>query len=1246
MVGNRRADQGRYQPAGDVRMGRAERPVDPEAGPVQRFAWELRQLREAAGRPSYRVLASRVHYSATMLSEAAAGLTVPSLAVTLAYVEGCGGDRAEWESRWYRLQSEQARQPAGDRSPYLGLTVFEEGDAERFFGREALTGELMERLSQVPLLAVFGASGSGKSSLLRAGLLAKLDGPGLLVTPGAEPLQELAAALARAGGSATGALLAELEADPQAAGLAVRRAAGALGAERLVLVVDQFEEVFTLCGDERVRRRFIDCLLAVAEGCADRARVVLGVRADFYSHCARYARLVAALRDRQMLVGPMSAGDLRAVVTGPAENAGLRVEPGLADAIVADAGDQPGALPLVSHALLETWRRRQGSTLTLAGYRAAGGVSEAITRTAERVYAGLDPARRELTEQVFLRLTALGDGTEDTRRHVPYPELPDDPAIGELLHRLAAARLITCDRDTVTVAHEALIRRWPRLRAWLTGDRDLLRAHRRLTEATREWEQHGRDEAFLYRGKRLTPWDDFPAGRLNQAERAFLAAGRRCEHREANARRRRTRIAVSALSAAVAVVTALATISTVQAHRAAEERDIAWADALAAASREQLAHKPELALLLARRAMTVRATAAAEVALRQATTDIRVRSVLDTGHTQVFGVAYAPDARRVATSGADGTVRVWDTGPDGSPQGAPTVLTGHTGEVWSPQFGPGGRLLAAAGVDHTVTVWDLGAGGPAKVLRGHTDKVWNVAFSPDGRRLASASDDGTVRIWDPAAGGAPVTVLQLGAVRGLGVAYSADGRRLAASDGDGVIRVWAASGAGAPQLLRGHAGSVEHLAYGSDGRLASAGTDGTARVWPADGRGDPVVLRGPDGGTVETLAVSPDGRRVAAGGSDGRIRVFNAGGDIDPLLLAGHEGPIWSLAFTPHGAGLLSGSGDGTTRLWDAGYPGAPRVLHGHEAGVWALAATADGRTVVTGDSDGAVRVWPAGGTAPPRVLRGHDGPVYAVAISADGARVASAGGDRTVRVWEPATGRVTVLGPVGREVWGVEFLPGARQVVAGDGDGVVRIWDVAARTAAELRGHERAVRSVAASPDGRYVASASRDGTVRLWDVTGAQPPRILRGHRGGLVWRVTFSPDGQQLASGGDDGAIRLWDVTGARAPVVLRGHRGSVWTLSYHPDGHLLASSGDDGGMRIWRIGDRHPMVELRGFGSSVQGVALGPGGSFVTGHDDGTVRLSRSEAYTELSEVRTSADRLAVRDFTPEERAEYLSRTGAR
>ncbi|MDI6105461.1 hypothetical protein QLQ12_43450 [Actinoplanes sp. NEAU-A12] len=1209
-------------------MGRPERQVDPDAGPVQRFAWELRQLRQQAGRPSYRALAARVHYSASMLSEAAAGLALPSLAVTLAYVRGCGGDPQLWEQRWRRLAAEIAGGPGadagkdvGEEPPYLGLSTFQATDAARFFGRRALIDELSKRLADEPFLTVFGASGSGKSSLLRAGLLPALaagsapDGRTsvpLLMTPGAEPLQELAAGLAKLQGLTATALHAELAVEPAAGPLAVRQALTARpGADLLVLVVDQFEEVFTLCRDEQTRQRFLDCLLKIADGCAERARVVLGVRADFYPHCARHAGLVSALRDRQLLVGPMDEADLRAVVTGPAEHAGYRVEPALLEAVVADAAGQPGALPLVSHALLETWQRRQSGMLTLAGYRDAGGVADAIAQTAERVYGDLDPARRHIVQDIFLRLTALGQDTEDTRRRVGYAELLGSPATADVLDRLARARLVTCDEDTATVAHEALIRRWPRLRGWLAADRNMLLQHRRLTEVTAEWQQHRRDDAFLYRGARLAPWRERPLDRLNELEQAFLTASRLHENRRRGARRRRVQVAGALLCAVVLVVATLAAISTMQARRAADERDLAVSNELAARAREQLALKPESSLALAKQAMAVRRTPTAQAVLRQAAMDSRIQSALPAGQGQVFGVAYSPDGQSIATSGDNGTVRVWRLDARGVATGTPRVLIGHADEVWSPVFSPDGRRLAACGIDGTVTVWELGADRPALVQTGHTDKVWNVAFSPDGQRLASTSDDGTVRIWD-IAGGPARTVLRPGD-RQLGVAFSPDGRHLATGDGAGVVRLWPASGVGTPKILRGHTDSVENVMFSADSQaLASASTDGTIRVWPVAGTEKAVVLNGEGSSTAETVAFSPDGHRIASGGSDGTVRVFNTDSDADPLVLPGHDGPVWSVAFSPDGRRLASGSGDGSVRFWDPAYPGAPRVLRGHQGAVAGIAVSADGRRLVTGGQDGTVRLWPPGGPAGPTVLRGHTGEVFGVAVTADGTRVASAGADHTVRVWDAATGRVGTLSGHSEAVFDVAFLPDGRRLASAGRDGTVRVWDLATGRAVTLGGHTGTVRSVAAGPDGRHVASAGRDGTVRVWDLETGQA-LVLHGHQGGLVWKVTFSPDGRHVASGGHDGTIRVWDTATGQAVTVLRGHRGAVWNVAYSPDGGLIASSGDDGGLRIWRTTEDSTPVVVRGFGSAVEVSVFEPGGDrLATVHDDGTLRSWQCEA----------------------------------
>ncbi len=348
---------------------------------------------------------------------------------------------------------------------------------------------------------------------------------------------------------------------------------------RLVLVVDQFEEIFTLCQDHKERRAFVQALVDLSSDPDAVAKVVLGIRADFYARCAEYPELVAAMEDHQVLVGPMSAADLREAIEGPAARAGLTLEPGLVQTVLADLGDEPGSLPLLSHAMFATWQRRGNGALTVDGYQSAGGVRQAIAQTADAVYGELSPSQRGIAQEVFLRLTALGEGTEDTRRRAGRAELlsgRDAGGVELALDRLARARLVTLDKDSVEIAHEALIRGWPRLMGWLNEDRELLRAHRRLTEAATEWRESGREEGFLYRGARLAAWQDSPLGKLNDLEQTFLAASRERQARERAAGRRRMRLAVIGLSAALIMISSLAVLGLVQRNEARAAFPASW----------------------------------------------------------------------------------------------------------------------------------------------------------------------------------------------------------------------------------------------------------------------------------------------------------------------------------------------------------------------------------------------------------------------------------------------------------------------------------------------------------------------------------------------------------------------------------------------------------------------------------------------------------------------------------------------
>ena len=434
-----------------------------------------------------------------------------------------------------------SEEPVEGEPPYMGMRYFDTADAGLFFGREALSRELAARVEKEPFLAIVGASGSGKSSVARAGLIPALKkGAVHVITPTAHPLESLAASLTRDSESvmATATLMDDLQNDSRSLRLYIRKLLSSSGETNLLLLVDQFEETFTQCKDPAERVAFIENLLAAADEDDGRVRVVITLRADFYHHCFEYEGLRLALEKHQANIGAMTSDELREAITAPAKKNGWDFQPGLVDLILQDVGTEPGALPLLSHALLETWKRRQGRTLTLAGYTDAGGVKKAIAQTAENVYDRLSPAEQRIARSIFLRLTELGEGTQDTRRRVKMDELAqskEQDSVAKVLKTLADARLVTTEQDSAEVAHEALIREWGTLRKWLDEDRESLRLHRHLTESAGEWQRRGKEASELYRGARLKQLQDWVKEHgdvLSPLEREFVRASQNVKKRE------------------------------------------------------------------------------------------------------------------------------------------------------------------------------------------------------------------------------------------------------------------------------------------------------------------------------------------------------------------------------------------------------------------------------------------------------------------------------------------------------------------------------------------------------------------------------------------------------------------------------------------------------------------------------------------------------------------------------------------
>ncbi|WP_101605732.1 WD40 repeat domain-containing protein [Amycolatopsis sp. BJA-103] len=1156
-------------------MPRRERPLGPGDDVVVRFAADLRLLREKAGGPTYRDLAARAGYSAAALSEAAGGRKLPGLAVTSAYVTACGGDLPAWEDRWRAVAAGLAAAD-GERDdtelPYLGLAAFQATDADRFFGRERLVAELTGKLAERRLVGVFGASGSGKSSVLRAGLAPSSERPVDLRTPGAHPL----------------------EADCAVAGR--------------LLIVDQFEELYALCHDEGERTAFIDALLALASD-EHGTRVVLGVRADFYGHLCRHAGLVEALTDAQVMVGPMTADELRTAIVEPAVRAGCRVEAALVTTLVADATGQPAMLPLVSHALLETWRRRQGITLTSAAYESAGGILNAIAQTAEAVYTDLEPDRQALVRQIFLRLTALGEGTEDTKRRLNRRELDDDPATTEVLGRLADARLLVLDRDGVEIAHEALIRGWPRLRDWLAEDREGHRLHRQLAEATDLWESLDRDKGSLYRGTRLglaAEWAARAPDALSTREQEFLRAGLDAEAEETAVGRKRTR-RLRRLVALLHVLLILAVVAVVYAvdagNTATDQRNVALARKAVVDAKTLRESNPALSTQLS--------LAAYRLAPIQETHDGLLASMAAPFATRMTfdpgDVTVVLSGQLMVTSDSYRATQVWSIADSRRPELLSTLPASET--IRGPlAFSRDGRALATATREHAVRLWDLT--DPRNPVRkadvaGHREALLSTGFSPDGRLLATGSADRTVRLTDVSDLGAPKPLGGIPADELERAVFSPDGRLLAVTNTNWTAELWDVTTPAAPRrrsVLSGHKDLQLTPAWSPDGRrLITTSWDRTARLWDVADPASPRPLS-----TMTTPAVvwaagfSPSGRLVVTAGDDQSVRVWDVTGAAAKELppLSGHTNAIWWTGFTPDGKTIVSTSADRTVRLQDLG-----ELALASSAGWNVGAFTEQGRILVTSGDD--VRLWTMDDLRAPRQLAKLPGPatVTAVALSPDKRSLALAAHD-------------------GAGVAGTFLL---------------QRWDISDPTAPKLTASTevKPTYSLAFSPDGKTFASGHDDGPIQLWDVGDPQrfaEPRTLPVGDG-TVWSLAFTPDGRTLvgSQGLSSSAVTLWDVADPKRPSLvstLRPDAGALFKMALSPDGRTVAAGSSDRNVYLWDIADRAHAVRLAKLGGNPEGVghlAFGPAGRELAASAFRTVRV------WDLADPRNPVERAQLTGF---------------
>jgi WD40 repeat protein len=1122
----------------------------------------------------------------------------------------------------------------GNICPYKGLAYFDNNneDPKYFYGRTALTKELLKKVYRGNFIAVLGASGSGKSSVVRAGLLYHLQRSRAIpgsdrwkiyppFTPGDHPLRSLEQVLGL-GANQVEAL--------------IKSAA----AERVVLVVDQFEEVFTLCRDEIERQQFMSCLMNAVQRLGHKLCLVVAMRADFFGKCAEkeYAGLAKRIEQNLVTVLPMNEQELREAIIRPARKVELEIDRELVNQMIADVSGSPGDLPLMQYTLMELWQQRNLNRLTISDYTRLGGVKKALEKQANLIYHSLSTEEQKIAKRIFLELTRLGEGTEDTRRQVRQQDLVTEKRSQALVERVVqkltnAKLLVTGEEEVegkriavVNIAHEALIRYWDQLGKWLKENRAALLRKQEIEDAAKEWRDKGKikDSAYLLQGTRLASAEDYIQRFDDTVPLSNLAqelVRRSIRHRKESQRN----LILSVTSVIIGLI-GLAGWALIEGADAQIRADSSSSESLFASDRKLEALvssiratkrlKSPLGAIGAKSDTRIQAL----MALQQSVYGVTEINRFE-GHTgEVLDISISPDGEVITSAGKDGTVKIWNN--DGRLIHTWSRNTaGNEGRsiwqrIYSVSFSPDGQIIAFPS-HQDVQLMDRN-GKLLRILKYQGEEpplaglgINSVSFSPDGQIIASGGNDHKITIQTLE--GKLITVLgheQDNHVNNI--SFSPDNLMIASASGEGTVRLWSRDG----QLLRvlNHSEVandptlekriVHSVKFSPDSKLiASAGGNGLVKVWKIDGT--LLTTFSEHTGIVKSINFSPDGKMIASSGSDNIIKIWNIDG-TNIANITGHTGTVNKVIFSPNGQKIITASNDGTVRIWSL-QPTAVSILKGHNLSVTDVEFSSDGQIIATSSKDKTIKLWGRDGKLI-NTLIGHSEAVKSLSFSPDGQMIASSEefGDH-FRLWKRDGTLINSVIPSlePKYIGEVKFSP-KDKLIASASRLSLQLWSYEGKLLSDIERLDITYEGLAFSPDGQVIASYRTANTrvydeepsLKLWKINGKFIADLIGK-------KASFSPDGKLIVTAGEDGVVRIFKRDGS-LNSNLTGHSKNVTDVSFSPDSQMISSASEDGTVKLWSRNGT--LIKTLGHKNNVNSLSFSPDGKILaTATSDGQVIL---------------------------------------